>query len=101
MIPVICCSSFEYCQPLGAGAFRRAFTTSMAPQCRAFSRAFEIEKLKAPLLRGPEGTVVQMTGALPKQCGRHFEFDTPFHCVLSKSNPLYCSQLKRLLSFAK
>ena len=55
MIPVICCSSFEYCQPLGAGDFRRAFTTNVAPQCRAFSRAFEIEKLKAPLFRGPEG----------------------------------------------
>ena len=37
MIPVICCSSFEYCQPLGAGAFRRAFTTNVTPQCRAFS----------------------------------------------------------------
>ena len=47
--------SFEYCQPLGAGAFRGAFTTNVAPQCRAFSRALEIEKLKAPLFRGPEG----------------------------------------------
>ena len=55
MIPVICCSSFEYCQPLGAGAFRGAFTTNVASQCRAFSRALEIEKLKAPLFRGPEG----------------------------------------------
>ena len=55
MIQVICCSSFEYCQPLGAGAFRRAFTTNVAPQSRAFSRALEIEKLKAPLFRGPEG----------------------------------------------
>ena len=55
MISVICCSSFEYCQPLGAGAFRGAFTTNVAPQCRAFSRALEIEKLKAPLFRGPEG----------------------------------------------
>ena len=55
MIPVICCSSFEYCQPLGAGAFRRAFTTNVTPQCRAFSRALEIEKLKAPLSRGPKG----------------------------------------------
>ena len=54
-IPVICCSSFEYCQPLGAGAFRGAFTTNVAPQCRAFSRALEIEKLKAPLFRGPVG----------------------------------------------
>ena len=54
-IPVICCSSFDYCQPLGAGAFCGAFTTNVAPQCRAFSRALEIEKLKVPLFRGPEG----------------------------------------------
>ena len=52
-VPVICCSSFEYCQPLGAGAFPRAF--NVAPQCRAFSRALENEKLKAPLFRGPKG----------------------------------------------
>ena len=32
----------------GVGAFCRAFTTDVAPQCRAFSRALEIEKLKAP-----------------------------------------------------
>ena len=56
MIPVICCSSFEYCQPLGAGAFRRAFTTNVAPQYRVFSRALDIEKLKIPLFRGPERT---------------------------------------------
>ena len=54
MIPVICCSSIEYWPP-GAGAFCRAFTTNVAPQCRALSRALEIEKLKAPLFRGPEG----------------------------------------------
>ena len=55
MIPVICCSSFEYCQPLGAGAFCRVFTTNVSPQCRAFSRASEIKKLKALLFRGLEG----------------------------------------------
>ena len=54
-IPVICCFSVENCQPLGAGAFRGAFTTNVAPQCRAFSMALKIEKLKAPLFRGPEG----------------------------------------------
>ena len=64
MISVICCSSFEYYQPLGAGAFRRAFTTNVALQCRAFRRALEIEKFKAPLFRGPEGPGIQMTGAL-------------------------------------
>ena len=31
------------------------FTTNLARQCRAFSRALKIEKLKAPLFRGPEG----------------------------------------------
>ena len=51
MIPVICCSSFEYCQPLGAGAFPRAFTTNVAPQ----NRALKSEKLKAPLFYSPEG----------------------------------------------
>ena len=80
MIPVICCSSFEYCQPLGAGAFRRAFTRSMAPHCRAFSRAFEMEKLKAPLFRGPEGAgdtssigagLEYMTSQNGDQDGRH------------------------------
>ena len=39
---------------LWGGAFCGAFTTNVAPQCRAFSRALEIEKLKAPLFRGPE-----------------------------------------------
>ena len=32
------------------------FTTNVAPQCRAFSMALEIEKLKDPLFRSPEGT---------------------------------------------
>ena len=37
------------------GAFSRDFTINLAPQCRAFSRALKIEKLKAPLFPGPEG----------------------------------------------
>ena len=40
--------------PPGAGAFSRDFTT-FTPQCKAFSRALEIEKLKTLLFRGPEG----------------------------------------------
>ena len=52
MIPVIC---LHIVILWGAGAFCRAFTTNVAPQCRAFSRALEIEKLKALLFRGPEG----------------------------------------------
>ena len=43
------------CQPPGAGAFSGDFTTNLARQCRAFSRALKIEKLKTPLLRGPKG----------------------------------------------
>ena len=39
----------------GAGAFSGDFTTNLARQCRAFSRALKIEKLKAPLFRGPQG----------------------------------------------
>ena len=34
----------------------------------------------------------------PKQCVRHCEIDTPFHCFQSKSNPFQCCQLKRILS---
>ena len=39
--------------PLEGGAF----TTRLAPECRAFSGALKIEKLKAPLISGPEGAV--------------------------------------------
>ena len=40
-----------------AGAFSRDFTTSLAPECRAFSGALKIEKLKGPLIPGPEGVM--------------------------------------------
>ena len=46
--------------PRRARAFSRGF---LARQCRAFSRALKIEKLKAPLFPGP-GDAKQMTGAL-------------------------------------
>ena len=32
------------CQPLEGGAFSREFTTNLAPQCRALSRALKIEE---------------------------------------------------------
>ena len=35
----------------------------------------------------------------PKQCVRHFEIDTPFHCTQSKSNLFQCCKLKCLLSY--
>ena len=56
MSQVICCSSLLPV-PGRAGAFSRDFTTSLAPECRAFSGALKIEKLKAPLIPGPEGAV--------------------------------------------
>ena len=55
MIRVSWCSLFLNCQPPGAGAFSGDVTTNLARQCKAFSRALKIEKLKAPLFRGPEG----------------------------------------------
>ena len=42
-------------QPLWAWDFSGDFTTNLARQCRAFSRALKIEKLKAPLFCGPKG----------------------------------------------
>ena len=56
MIQVICCSSFFSARGR-AGAFSRDFTTILAPECRAFSGALKIEKLKALLIPGPEGAV--------------------------------------------
>ena len=41
--------------PWGAGAFSRGFTKTLARQCRAFSRALKIEKLKSPLFPSPGG----------------------------------------------
>ena len=49
MIQVICCSS-SLSVPGRAGAFSRDFTTSLAPECRAFSGALKIEKLKVTAL---------------------------------------------------
>ena len=54
---------FEFCQPPGAGAFSGDFTTNLARQCRAFSRALKIEKLKSRYSAAPRGAGLQMTGA--------------------------------------
>ena len=56
MIQVNCCSSL-LSVPGRAGAFSRDFATSLAPECRALSGALKNEKLKAPLIPGPEGAV--------------------------------------------
>ena len=56
MIQVICCSSL-FSAPGRAGAFSRDFTIISASECRAFSGALKIEKLKAPQIPGPEGAV--------------------------------------------
>ena len=41
--------------PWGGGAFSGDFTINLSPQCRAFSRALQTEKLKAPHFPGPIG----------------------------------------------
>ena len=46
---------FVIVSPGRAGAFSRDFTTVLCPESRAFSGALKIEKLKAPLIPGPEG----------------------------------------------
>ena len=46
---------FIIVSPREGGAFSRDFTIILAPGCRAFSGALKIEKLKAPLIPGPEG----------------------------------------------
>ena len=53
MVQVICCSLLSTSR--GAGAFSREFTINLSPQCRAFSRALQTEKLRAPLFPGPVG----------------------------------------------
>ena len=55
MVHVICCSSLLSTSG-EAGPFSMDFTINLSPQCRAFSRALKIEKLKAPLFPGPIGT---------------------------------------------
>ena len=56
MIQFICCSLL-LSVPGRAGAFSGDFTTSLAPECRAYRGALKIEKLKATLIPGPEGAV--------------------------------------------
>ena len=73
MNQVICCSLL-LSVPGRAGAFSRDFTTSLAPECRAFSGALKIEKLKAPLIPGPEGAV-----------------DTNDWCIITKQTSLFLS----------
>ena len=48
---------FIIVSPREGGAFCMDFTIILAPECRAFSGALKTDKLKAPLLPGPKGTV--------------------------------------------
>ena len=45
---------------MGAGAFCRDFTINVSPQCKAFSRALQTKKLKAPLFPGPDWCIMHM-----------------------------------------
>ena len=57
---------FIIVSPRRAGAFSRDFTTILAPESRAFSGALKIEKLKAPLIPGPEGAMDTNDWCLPR-----------------------------------
>ena len=48
---------FTIVGPREGGAFSRDFTIILAPECRAFSGALKIEKLKALLIPGPKRAV--------------------------------------------
>ena len=62
MILVICC----YLLLSNPGG--RDFTSNLAWQCRAFSRALKDEKFKSPAIPRPRGGQgIQMTGALPNK----------------------------------
>ena len=69
------------CQPPGTGAFSGDNTTNLARQCRAFSRALKLKKLKAPLFRGPKGA-----GATNDWCIRFFEALMLFWVPVSITN---------------
>ena len=57
-----------YCHPQPlvevAGEFSRDINTNLARSTGLLEGFFKIEKLKAPLLPGPECVGIQMTGAL-------------------------------------
>ena len=52
---LVCASIYVLLFGVLSLAFSGDFTTNLARQCRAFSRALKIEKLKALLFRGPKG----------------------------------------------
>ena len=58
--------AFDFKGPPSAGAFSRAFTIFLTPQCRSFSRALISEKSKSPLFPGSGGggAWLQITSAL-------------------------------------
>ena len=89
MIQVICCSSL-LSVPGRAGALSRDFTTSLAPECKAFSGALKIEKLKAPLIPGPEGAVDTNDWCIRRvrQCSwfKHFYFTLRKHAYVIYSD---------------
>ena len=50
--------AFDFKGPRRAGAFSRAFSVFLTPQCSGFSRALISEKSKSPLFPGSGGAVV-------------------------------------------
>ena len=76
MIQVGCCSSL-LSAPGRAGAFSRDFTIIFkAPESRAFSGALKIEKLKVPLIPGPEGDMDTNDWCITVACSHFYvEYD--------------------------
>ena len=69
-----------------ARAFSRDFTTIFAPECRAFSGALEIEKLKAPLIPGPKGAGDTNDWCITSNEG---SFESHFHMSLVVRKPVF------------
>ena len=75
--------------PQGAGASSRDFTTNLVRQCRAFSGALEIGKLKAPLFRGPKGAVDSNEWCITLIKSYYFSHSS-FMLYASSSEPVLC-----------
>ena len=100
MIQVIYCSSL-LSVPGRAGAFSRDFTLSLAPECRAFSGALKIEKLKAPLIPGPEGAVDTNEAVLT--CTHNICFEQKirkYHNFSSENNHFYSREILQYIARA-
>ena len=93
----------HYCQPRECGAFSWDFTTILAPESWAFSRALKIEKLKGPLITGPLGAVDTNDWCISHNCllGRCCiaGHGVTFISLLKKNFPLRLIQEELVVSY--